>query len=220
MHNSLITGTNRGIGLELCKQLKAQGHHVIAVCRQPSKALIQSGVEVISDVDVTKNDDLKRLLTVIDGREIDWLINNAGILARNELGQLDFDSIEQQFVVNAMGPLRVTEKMLPVLADEAKVAIVTSRMGSIGDNDSGSSYGYRMSKAAANMVAKSLAVDLKEQGIAVAALHPGYVKTDMTSHKGHVDAKHAAAGLIARMNDLNLSNSGGFWHAEGEQLPW
>jgi|SRR5690554_232838 len=220
MLNSLITGANRGIGLELCKQLKAQGHHVIAVCRQPSAALVESGVEIISDIDVTNNDDLNRMLTAIDGREIDWLINNAGILARNELGRLDFESIEQQFVVNAMGPLRVTEKILPVLADQAKVAIVTSRMGSIGDNDSGSSYGYRMSKAAANMAAKSLAVDLKEQGVAVAALHPGYVKTDMTSHQGHVDAKHAAAGLIARMNELNLTNSGCFWHAEGEQLPW
>lgn len=220
MQNSLITGANRGIGLELCKQLKAKGHHVIAVCRQPSAALIDSGVEIIDGIDVTENNDLKRLLTAIDGREIDWLINNAGILERNELGDIDFDSVQQQFVVNAMGPLRVTEKVVSALADNAKVGIVTSRMGSIGDNDSGSSYGYRMSKAAANMAAKSLALDLKDKGVAVAALHPGYVKTDMTSQKGYVDANHAAAGLIARMDELNLDNSGHFWHAEGEQLPW
>jgi len=220
MHNTLITGANRGIGLEIAKQLKANGHHILAVCRTPSQALLDLDVEVIADTDVTDDDDLQRLLNHIEGREIDYLINNAGILERNTLGNIDFDSVQQQFVVNAMGPLRVTEKLLPVLADKAKIAIVTSRMGSIGDNDSGSSYGYRMSKVAANMAAKSLAVDLKDQGISVAALHPGYVKTDMTGKQGYVEADHAAAGLIQRMEELNLENSGQFWHAEGEVLPW
>ena len=141
-------------------------------------------------------------------------------MQKNVLGEIDFDSIEQQFVVNAMGPLRVTEKLLPVLSDNAKIGIVTSRMGSIADNDSGGNYGYRMSKAAANMAVKSLAVDLKDKGIAVAALHPGYVKTDMTGQQGFVEADQAAAGLIKRMDALNLSNSGQFWHAEGDVLPW
>ncbi|MCX7545734.1 SDR family oxidoreductase [Marinicella gelatinilytica] len=220
MYNTLITGTNRGIGLEMCRQLKAKGHHVMAVCRTPSQELLALDVEVIEDIDVTDDNDLQRLLKYIEGREIDYLINNAGILERNELGHIDFNSVQQQFVVNAMGPLRVTEKLLSVLADDAKIGIVTSRMGSIGDNDSGSSYGYRMSKAAANMAAKSLAVDLKDKGIAVAALHPGYVKTDMTGHQGYVEADQAAAGLIERMMQLNLDNTGHFWHAEGEILPW
>lgn len=220
MHNTLITGANRGIGLEIAKQLKAKGHHILAVCRTPSQSLLDLDVEVIADIDVTDDNDLQRLLHDIEGREIDYLINNAGILARNVLGDIDYDSVQQQFVVNAMAPLRVTEKLLPVLADNAKIGIVTSRMGSIADNDSGSSYGYRMSKAAANMAAKSLAVDLKDQGIAVAALHPGYVKTDMTGHQGYVEADQAAAGLIARMEALNLDNTGQFWHAEGQVLPW
>ncbi len=220
MKNVLVTGANRGIGLEIAKQLKAKGHHILAVCRTPSQALVDLDVEVIADIDVTDDNDLQRLLNHIEGREIDYLINNAGILKRNTLGDIDYESVQQQFVVNAMGPLRVTEKLLPVLADKAKVGIVTSRMGSIEDNDSGSSYGYRMSKTAANMAAKSLSVDLKDQGIAVAALHPGYVKTDMTDNKGYVDADHAAAGLIQRMEELNLDNTGQFWHAEGEVLPW
>jgi NAD(P)-dependent dehydrogenase (short-subunit alcohol dehydrogenase family) len=220
MHNTLVTGGNRGIGLELVRQLKEKGHHVLAVCRTPSQQLLALDVEVIADIDVTDDNDIQRLLHHIEGREIDYLINNAGILRRNRLGDIDYDSVLQQFVVNAMGPLRVTEKLLPVLADNAKVGIVTSRMGSIEDNDSGGSYGYRMSKAAANMAAKSLAVDLKDRGISVAALHPGYVKTDMTDHQGYVDAPQAAAGLIQRMEALNLDNSGGFWHANGELLPW
>lgn len=220
MHNILVTGANRGIGLEMVKQFKEKGHHVLAVCRSPSQELLALDVEVIEDTDVTDDSDLQRLLIQIEGREIDYLINNAGILKRNTLGDIDFDSVQQQFVVNAMGPLRVTEKLLPVLADNAKIGIVTSRMGSIGDNDSGSSYGYRMSKAAANMAAKSLAVDLKDKGIAVAALHPGYVKTDMTGQQGYVEAEQAAAGLIQRMEELNRDNSGQFWHAEGEVLPW
>lgn len=220
MNNTLITGANRGIGLEIAKQLAAQGDHVLAVCRTPSQALLALNVEVIADIDVTDDNDLQRLVQQVEGREIDCLINNAGILARNTLGDIDFDSVQQQFIVNAMGPLRVTEKLIPLLADNAKIGIVTSRMGSIGDNDSGSSYGYRMSKAAANMAAKSLAIDLKDRGIAVAALHPGYVKTDMTDNKGYVEADHAAAGLIQRLADLNLDNTGQFWHAEGEVLPW
>ena len=220
MNNTLITGANRGICLEIAKQLAAQGDHVLAVCRTPSQALLALNVEVIADIDVTDDNDLQRLVQQVEGREIDCLINNAGILARNTLGDIDFDSVQQQFIVNAMGPLRVTEKLIPLLADNAKIGIVTSRMGSIGDNDSGSSYGYRMSKAAANMAAKSLAIDLKDRGIAVAALHPGYVKTDMTDNKGYVEADHAAAGLIQRLADLNLDNTGQFWHAEGEVLPW
>ena len=220
MNTTLITGANRGIGLEIAKQLAAQGDHVLAVCRTPSQALLALNVEVIADIDVTDDNDLQRLVQQVEGREIDCLINNAGILARNTLGDIDFDSVQQQFIVNAMGPLRVTEKLIPLLADNAKIGIVTSRMGSIGDNDSGSSYGYRMSKAAANMAAKSLAIDLKDRGIAVAALHPGYVKTDMTDNKGYVEADHAAAGLIQRLADLNLDNTGQFWHAEGEVLPW
>jgi len=220
MKNHLITGANRGIGLELCRQLKAQGHHVIAVCRQPSDELMQLGVEVIDQVDVTSAEDLNRLHEHLEDRQLDVLINNAGVLARNVLGDIDYQTVRQQYEVNAIAPLRVTETLLPHLAKGAKVLIVTSRMGSVADNDSGGHYGYRMSKAAANMAGASLATDLKPTGIAVGLLHPGYVKTDMTGGQGFVDTTQSAQGLLERIAQLRMDNSGQFWHAEGEQLPW
>ncbi len=220
MKNILVTGANRGIGLALCRQLKSQGHHVIAVCRSSSPELNGLGAEVIESVDVADATSVAQLADQLSGRQLDVLINNAGILSRNALGNIDYDTVMQQYQVNAIGPLMVTEALLPNLASGAKVVIVTSRMGSVKDNDSGGHYGYRMSKAAVNMAGASLAVDLKPRGIAVALLHPGYVKTDMTSHQGFVDSSHSARGLLARIDELSLDNTGAFWHAEGEQLPW
>ncbi len=118
-----------------------------------------------------------------------------------------------------MGPLRVTHALIANLSQGSKVGIVTSRMGSIDDNSSGGYYGYRMSKAAANMAGVSLARDLEDRGIAVGLLHPGMVATEMTGNNG-VPVSQAAAGLILRMDQLNLENTGSFWHAEGELLPW
>ena len=219
MPTTLITGANRGIGLELARQFSARGDDVIAVCRSTSDALDGLGVRVESGVDVTDAESLQRLASSIDG-PIDVLVNNAGILSVERLGELDFDGIRRQFEVNAMGPLRVTEALNDRLSAGAKVAIITSRMGSIADNTSGSMYGYRMSKAAVNAAGKSLALDLADRGIAVALLHPGYVQTDMTRGRGDVDADHAAAGLIARLDALTPANSGSFWHANGDILPW
>jgi NAD(P)-dependent dehydrogenase (short-subunit alcohol dehydrogenase family) len=135
------------------------------------------------------------------------------------LGSLDFVSIERQFRVNALGPLRVTEALLACLSAASKVGILTSRMGSIEDNTSGGYYGYRMSKAAVNMAGMSLARDLKERGIAVALLHPGMVATEMTGGRG-IPPEQSAASLIRRMDALDISTTGSFWHAEGEPLPW
>jgi len=220
MKNILVTGANRGIGLELCRQLKAQGHHVIAVCRNTSDELNQLDIETIPSIDVTDNESLLLLKQHLADRPVDVLINNAGILANNVLGEIDYQTVMQQYLVNAIGPLKVTESLLPLLQQGAKVAIITSRMGSMSDNDSGGHYGYRMSKAAVNMAGTSLAVDLKPKGIAVGLFHPGYVKTDMTSNQGFVDTNHSANGLLARIDELNLENTGSFWHADGEQLPW
>ena len=119
-----------------------------------------------------------------------------------------------------LGPLRVTHSLLPALKDGAKVALITSRMGSIADNDSGGSYGYRMSKAALNAAGVSLAQDLAARGIAIAILHPGYVRTDMTGQSGLIDTDESVAGLLQRINELNAQNSGTFWHTNGEVLPW
>jgi NAD(P)-dependent dehydrogenase (short-subunit alcohol dehydrogenase family) len=215
----LITGANRGIGLELCRQLAIRGDEVIAVCRNASSELQDIGLRVIDGIDVSATESCNSLGLQLEGEKIDWLINNAGILSVETLDNLDFEAIERQFRVNAMGPLRVTTSLLNNLRRGSKVGIVTSRMGSIEDNTSGSYYGYRMSKAAVNMVGKSLAGDLKERGIAVALLHPGMVATEMTGGRG-VPAEHSAAGLIRRMDSLDIDKTGGFWHAEGERLPW
>lgn len=220
MSTVLITGANRGIGLELTQQYLASGHQVLAVCRNSSEALQQSGAQVFAGIDVSDPNDLVRLKSQLGDERIDVLLNNAGILIHSQLGELDFDAIRKQFEINAMAPLRVTETLLPLLSEGSKVAIITSRMGSVADNDSGGGYGYRMSKAAVNMAGKSLAIDLKPKGIAVALLHPGWVKTDMTNHSGLIDANESAQGLMARIDALNLDNSGGFWHTNGDELEW
>ena len=217
----LITGTNRGIGLEYCRQLQAQGHNVIAVCRSPSEELTSLGVRVEPDIDLTSQTAVKDLVARLDGKEIDVLINNAGIIERITLDNLDFESIRQQFEVNAIAPLRLTSALLPNLTSGSKVILMTSRMGSIGDNTSGGSYGYRMSKVALSMAGKSLAHDLKSREIAVAILHPGLVKTRMTNFTDSgITTETAVKGLLARIEELNLDNTGTFWHSNGEVLPW
>lgn len=220
MTTTLITGANRGIGLELAKQLKARGHTVTAVCRNSSPALDALGVQVLGGVDIGQKGAEKRLAELAKGATYDWVIANAGVLRHESLDEMDFDSVQSQFDVNALGPLRTVFALLPYLHKGGKVALITSRMGSIGDNSSGGYYGYRMSKAALNAAGVSLAHDLRARGIAVALLHPGYVRTDMTGNQGGVDPKDAAAQLIERIDELQLESSGGFWHANGEALPW
>ena len=217
----LITGTNRGIGLEYCRQLQAQGHEVIAVCRSPSEELKSLGVRIEPDIDLTFEAAVKDLVARLDGKQIDVLINNAGIIERITLDDLDFGSIRRQFEVNAIAPLRFTSALLPNLISGSKVVLMTSRMGSIGDNTSGGSYGYRMSKVALSMAGKSLAHDLKSREIAVAILHPGLVKTRMTNfNDSGITTETAVKGLLARIEELNLDNTGTFWHSNGEILPW
>ena len=215
-----ITGANRGIGLELARQFQARGDEVIAVCRRPSEALAGLGVRIIDGVDVADESGLERLTDSVGDLELDVLVNNAGVLSDESLDDLDLDRIRRQFEINALGPLRVTAALRPALGRGAKVAIITSRMGSIVDNTSGGRYGYRMSKAAVNMAGRSLAHDLKPAGVAVAILHPGFVRTEMTGNAGMVDPPESAAGLIARIDELELESSGSFRHANGEPLPW
>ena len=220
MRTVLITGSSRGIGLELARQLRDRGDAVIAACRRPTPALEALGVRVEAGVDVSDGGAVADLARRLEGVGLDWLINNAGILRRKALGSVDYDSALRQFEVNALGPLRVTEALLPNLSEGSKVAIVTSRMGSIADNHSGGHYGYRMSKAAVNMAGVSLARDLAPRKIAVCLLHPGYVATDMTEGRGTVGPAVAAAGLIGRIDELRLATTGSFWHADGQVLPW
>jgi NAD(P)-dependent dehydrogenase (short-subunit alcohol dehydrogenase family) len=221
MSLAVVTGANRGIGLALVQQLVERGHRVVGVCRKTSAALAKLNVEVVQAVDVTEPQGVAHLAHAIAERQVALLINNAGILINgSSLGSLSFDDIARQVQVNALGPLRVTQALLKNLRDGSKVGLITSRMGSIDDNSSGGYYGYRMSKAALNMAGKSLAHDLKPAGVAVAILHPGMVKTDMVGGAGQVEPAQAAKGLLARIDELTLETSGGFWHANGERLPW
>jgi NAD(P)-dependent dehydrogenase (short-subunit alcohol dehydrogenase family) len=217
---ALVTGANRGIGLSFVKHLKARGDSVVAVCRHESAELARLDVEVIAGIDVTRDDALQVLPTRLAGRSVDLLINNAGLLAVEELDSLDFSSMQRQMEVNAFGPLRVCRALLAHLHPGAKIALITSRMGSIADNGSGGYYGYRMSKAALNAAGKSLAIDLASRRVAVAILHPGFVQTEMTRGHGSVSPDAAARDLLARIDELTLKNSGTFWHANGEVLPW
>jgi len=215
----LVTGCNRGIGLQLCKQFIGRGDTVIAVCRRPSDALRELHVSIVSDIDVGDDSSMPRLKDAIGDERIDILVNNAGILKADKLGQLDYEQMIEHFRVNTLGPLRVTEALLDNLHEGSKIAIVSSRVGSIEDNSSGGYYGYRASKTAVNQIGTNLKHDLGPRGISVALLHPGLVATEMTGGQG-IPPEEAARGLIARIDELNLDNSGGFWHAEGYELPW
>lgn len=219
----LITGANRGVGLALARHYHAAGWAVIGVCRsggEEAAELRDVAETLIEGIDVTRAEDVERLKGELAGRRLDLLINNAGMLRDESLGEIDFDSIRSQMEINAYAPLRVSEALLDNLGEGARIANITSRMGSIADNDSGGRYGYRASKAALNAFGKSLAMDLKPRGIAVAQIHPGYVKTRMVNFGGMISAEEAAAGIAQRIEELTLENSGGFWHSNGEALPW
>lgn len=216
----VITGASRGIGLELARLYHERGDRVTALCRRSSESLEALEVRIIEDVDVTDEAVINRLPDDLNGETVDILFNNAGLLTDESLDTMNLDRIRHQFEVNALGPLKMTQALLPLLKEGSKVALMTSRMGSIADNDSGGRYGYRMTKAALNAAGKSLSVDLAPRGVAVAILHPGYVKTAMTGQTGHLEPTEAAQRLIQRVDELNLENTGSFWHSDGSRLPW
>ena len=217
----LITGANRGIGLELVRQLKRRGENVIATCRSTSSELNSLSVRVEEGIDITSGDSVIQLRENLQNTKVDVLIQNAGIAEFNSLSNLDPQSILDQFEVNALSPLCFVQTMLSHLSKSAKIAFISSRMGSIEDNSSGGSYGYRMSKVALCMAGKSLSVDLKSKDIAVAILHPGLVSTRMTGFTSNgIQPKESVNGLIQRIDQLTIENTGTFWHSNGEILPW
>ncbi|MCC4273186.1 MAG: short-chain dehydrogenase [Marinomonas sp.] len=216
----VITGASRGIGLSFAKLYQAKGCHVYAACRSASAELTALGVNVIEHIDVTKDEDIGKLASALNGVPIDLLINNAGILRDERLGSIDKDSIRRQFETNALAPLAVTEALMNNFSDGAKLALITSRMGSVEDNTSGGRYGYRMSKSALNIAGMSLSHDLKPRGVAVAILHPGLVGTEMIGGYGDITPDQAAERLAQRIEALNLENTGTFWHSNGQVLPW
>jgi NAD(P)-dependent dehydrogenase (short-subunit alcohol dehydrogenase family) len=217
---SVVTGAARGIGLELARQLAARGASVLAVCREPSPELTSLGVRVASGIDVTDAAARRSLAERLAPDEIDLLIHNAGILHADTLESLDPAQLRAQIEVNAIAPLLLTQALAPRLRSGSKVALITSRMGSVGDNESGRYYGYRMSKAALNAAGVSLARDLRARGISVVMLHPGAVRTGMTHGHGAIEANDAARGILQRIDELRLETTGRFLHQNGETLPW
>jgi NAD(P)-dependent dehydrogenase (short-subunit alcohol dehydrogenase family) len=213
----MVVGANRGIGLEMARLLKQRGEQVIATCRSRSKELEALGVEIVDGVDLTTDAGVAKLRS---GKPVDVLVVMAGVLKRVALSDLRLDLIREQFEVNALGPLRAAEASLSRLHSGSKIALVTSRMGSIADNSSGGHYAYRMSKAALNSAGKSLSLDLRERGIAVCLLHPGFVRTDMTGHNGDIDPGPAAQRLVDRIDALTMETTGSFLHGDGSPLPW
>lgn len=216
----LVTGASSGIGLEFAKQFAARGDQVLAAVRQWPKDQPREGFEVVEGADVRDAAGRHRIVQKLGSRRLDVVVHNAGVLANDVLGDIRGASLEAQMAVNAFAPILLTQDLRGQLANPCKLAFVTSRMGSIADNGSGGYYGYRMSKAALNAGAKSLAIDLAAQGVAVALLHPGYVRTRMTGGQGQLEPADSARLLIERIDALNAANSGTFWHANGEVLPW
>ncbi len=221
MATYLVTGSNRGIGLEYCRQLKERGDEVIATCRSSSSELEALKVRIESGIDVSSGASVLRLKKNLKETPIDVMIQNAGIAEFNSLENLDPESILRQFQVNALSPLCFTKAFISNLRKGSKVVLMTSRMGSIDDNTSGGSYGYRMSKVSLCMAGKSLSIDLKSSEISVGILHPGLVSTRMTGFTSNgITTQESVRGLLERIDSLTLENSGTFWHSNGQILPW
>ena len=219
-NNVVITGANRGIGLAMCMHFKAQGDKVFALCRNSSTDLEELNVNVIEGIDVASDIGVDNMVAALSNVDIDVLVCNAGILRDESLSQLNLDTIREQFEINALAPLRVVATLQANLNEGAKVALITSRMGSISDNTSGGRYGYRMSKAALNAAAMSLSHDLASKKIAVGIYHPGYVQTEMVNYGGDISASDSAKKLVGLINQLTQDQSGVFKHSNGSVLPW
>ena len=240
MATVLITGANRGLGLELTRQYAARGWEVIACARRPEAATdltalahASGGRVALERLDVTDYKGVDAAARRLAGRPIDVLFNSAGTMGRgsrvgagfpaSRFGEIDYADWEEIFRVNVEGPMKVTEAFVEHVARSAgrKVVALSSVVGSIASNTSGGLYAYRASKAALNACMKSLAIDLgRSHGLVVAMLHPGWVRTDMGGPRADIDAPESVAGLLRVVDGLDAEKSGRFWRYDGSELPW
>ncbi len=211
MKHVVISGCNRGIGLELARVFRNNGYLVTGICRQKG----EWDGDCIEGVDVTDCDSFKKIS--FDSK-IDYYIHNSGVLKSDHWSEMNWKDISFQFEVNSVGPLKMTHALMPFFKEKAVLGYITSRMGSIADNTSGGQYGYRMSKTALNAAIKSLAIDF-EGKFSVGLLHPGYVQTDMTGKRGNITPLQSAEMLFTQINKIH-DRHGRFFHANGEELPW
>jgi NAD(P)-dependent dehydrogenase (short-subunit alcohol dehydrogenase family) len=226
MPTVLITGANRGIGLELAKQYAADGWSVIATARDPKNAdglnALKGDIR-IEALEVTDEKQIAALAKALKGTAIDVLLNNAGMLTGYEsFGETDTESWLQTLHVNSIAPLKLTEALVEHVAasQQKKIASITSGMGSIGSHASTGAYAYRSSKAALNIVMVTAANELRSRGISVAVISPGWVKTDMGGPGATLEVKQSAAGIRKVIDKLNVGISGQFFNYSGENLPW
>lgn len=226
----LITGANRGIGLELVRQYAHDGWYVMATCRDPNNAKELQEMEwgagriEVYPLDVTNQDSIEGLARTIKDHPIDCLINNAGIAGKwgAEIEDLETDMWLDILHTNTIAPVMVARTFLPNLKRSQRklIAAISSRMGSIQDNTSGREYMYRTSKAGVNMAMKSLAIDLKPEGITVVTLHPGWVKTDMGTDQAPLLPQESVSGLREVLTNATLADTGRFLNYDGTELPW
>jgi NAD(P)-dependent dehydrogenase (short-subunit alcohol dehydrogenase family) len=227
----LITGANRGLGLEFARQYLADGWQVLASCRDPDSASelqrlakASSGKLTVVSMDVTDAESVHKAATQLDGVAIDLVINSAGIIgvSGQRAGNVDYASWAHVLDVNTMGPLRVLEAFIDHIARSKRklVVTITSGMGSIGDNTSGGSIAYRSSKAAVNMVMRSAAIDLAPRRISCVVVNPGWVKTDMGGPSATLTPQESVTALRRLIETLGLNNSGKFYHYDGNEYPW
>lgn len=231
MATVLITGANRGLGLEFCRQYAEQGWHVIACSRNPDDAFDLNNLASrhpnvqLEQLDVSEFEQIDALSEKLAAQSIDVLINNAGIYTDNKsngFGQLDYQAWTQSLVVNTEAPVKMAEAFLPQIkkSDKKLIVNISSLMGSMADNDSGGSIFYRSSKAALNAAMKSLAIELKDQSVGVLIFHPGWVKTDMGGPNGLINADQSITGMRALIENFSLDQSGSFVKYDGTAMPW
>ena len=224
----LITGANRGLGLEFTKQYAEDGWQVLACCREPQSAsdlqdiATKNSNVTIHALDVSQFDQIDALALQLKNQNIDVLINNAGVYPHSAFGDTNYDAWASAFKVNAMATLKMAEVFVQNITRShlKKIATLTSKMGSIDDNTSGESYAYRSSKTAVNMVMKSLSIDLKPYGISLVTMHPGWVQTDMGGPNGLISAHTSVSGLRKVIHELSLASTGKFIAFDGKEIAW
>jgi NAD(P)-dependent dehydrogenase (short-subunit alcohol dehydrogenase family) len=226
----IVTGANRGIGLELARQLTARGDTVLAGVRDPasaeelrSLASSRGSLIQIHACDIASDESARAFAAALGDEPVDVLINNAGIFGeRQPLEELDLDDMTRTYNVNALGPIRVTRAVLPLLrkGKTRKIVHITSGMGSVTDNTSGGSYGYRMSKAALNMASKSMSVDLSPEGILCVVMNPGWVQTDMGGSSAPTPVTESASRMIGMIDKMTLEDTGKFFDFKGGTIPY
>ena len=226
MPTVLITGANRGLGLEFARQYAARGWNVLACCRAPGEARELAAIRgaEVHALDVGDLDAIAALARALKGRPIDILLNNAGTYGPQKmtLGRIDYAAWQEVLAVNTLAPARLAECFVEhVAASERKlIACVSSKMASIAANGEGRHYLYRSSKAALNAVVKSLSIDLRERGVSVVTLHPGWVRTDMGGAEADLEIPTSVAGVMGILDRVSLADSGRFFDYDGSEIPW